>query len=116
MPTETQDLPPQLEVCAHDFRHASEEARNLFTYNDESSLSQRRSAASWSPLECIAHLNLATQAMLPGIREAVQAAPAGPGTQQTFKMDLPGRLLAWSLEPPVLMKLKAPKLAEPLES
>jgi len=53
--------------------------------------------------------------MLPGIREAVEAAPASSSARPTFKMDLPGRLLAWSLEPPVLIKLKAPKLAEPLE-
>src|SRR5262245_37623062 len=115
MPTETQAMPPQLETCAHDFRHASEDARNLLTYSDEEALTKRRSPSSWSALECIVHLNLATQAMLPGIREAVGAAPASSAATPTFKMDLPGRLLAWSLAPPVLIKLKAPKLAEPLE-
>jgi len=115
MPTETQALPPQLENCAHDFRHAREDARNLLTYSDEEALSNRRSPSTWSALECVVHLNLATQAMLPGIREAVEAAPASPSAMQTLKMDLPGRLLAWSLEPPVLIKLKAPKLAQPLE-
>ena len=116
MPTETQALPPQLETCAHDFRHASEDARNLLTYSDEEALSKRRSPSSWSALECVVHLNLATQAMLPAIRQAVEAAPASSRAAQTFKMDLPGRLLAWSLEPPALIKMKAPKLAQPLES
>lgn len=114
MPTETQALPPQLETCAHDFRHASEDARTLLTYHDEELVAKRPSAESWSALECVLHLNLATLAMLPGIREAVGAAPASPAATQTFKMDLPGRLLAWSLEPPVLVKLQAPKLAQPL--
>src|SRR5262245_39041961 len=116
MPTEIQALPPQLETCAHDFRHATEDARNLLTYSDEETLNKRRFASSWSALECVVHLNLATQAMLPGIREAVEAAPASSSATQTFKMDLPGRLLAWSLEPPVLIKMQAPKLAQPLEA
>ena len=116
MASYTEALPPQLETCACDFRHAREEARNLLTYADEEAVNQRRSASSWSALECVTHLNLATQAMLPGIREAVEAAPASATAAQTFKMDLPGRLLAWSLEPPVLIKLQAPKLAQPLES
>src|SRR5262245_11323300 len=116
MPTEIQALPPQLETCAHDFRHASEDARNLLTYSDEEALSKRRSPSSWSALECVVHLNLAAQAMLPGIRQAVEAAPASSRATLTFKMDLPGRLLAWSLEPPVLIKMQTPKLAQPLES
>jgi hypothetical protein len=93
-----------------------EDARNLLTYADEEALRKRPSPSAWSALECVVHLNLATQAMLPGIREAVDAAPAKSGAAQTLKMDLPGRLLAWSLEPPALIKLKAPKLAQPLES
>jgi len=116
MPTETQVLPPQLETCAQDFRQASENARSLLTSTDEDVLSRRRSPANWSALECVVHLNLATQAMLPGIREAIEAAPASQRATPIFKMDLPGRLLAWSLEPPVLIKLKAPKLAEPFDS
>jgi len=113
--TETQSLPPQLEACLHDFRHAAEDARNLLTYTDEPALRKRRSPANWSPLECLIHLNLANQAMLPGIRQAVEAAPQSPNQQQAYKMDLAGRLLAWSLEPPAFIKLKAPSLAQPLE-
>ena len=114
--TETQLLPPQLEVCAHDFRHAAENARNLLTYSDETALRKRHSPASWSALECVVHLNLATRAMLPGIRQAVEAAPQSASDKQNYKMDLAGRLLTWSLEPPALLKLKAPKLAQPLEA
>jgi hypothetical protein len=107
----------QLETLAHDFRHSMEEARNLLTYTGEGPLRKRRSPSSWSALDCVVHLNLATQAMLPGIREAVEAAPGVTGGAKTiFKMDLPGRLLAWSLEPPALIKMTAPKLAQPLES
>jgi len=105
-----------LEICAHDFRQAVEEASTLLTYTDEQALRKRRSPSSWSALECVAHLNLASQAMLPGIRQTVEAAPKSLDDKLIYKMDLPGRLLAWSLEPPVFIKLKTPQLAQPLES
>jgi DinB superfamily len=113
--TQMQMVSDQLETLAHEFRHAAEEARELLRYNDETALRKRPSPSSWSALECLVHLNLATQAMLPGMREALEAAPPSTGGTQTFKMDLPGRLLAWSLEPPAFIKLKAPNLAQPLE-
>lgn len=114
--SETQSLPPQLETCAHHFRHAIEEARNLLTYSDEEALRKRQSPTRWSALECVVHLNLATGAMLPGIRQAVETAQRRSDDKTPYKIDLAGRLLAWSLEPPVFIKLKAPKLAQPLES
>ena len=92
------------------------EARNLLTYTDEETLHKRRSPSSWSALECVVHLNLATQAMLPGIRQAVEVAPQSSADKPTYKMDLAGRLLAWSLEPPIFIKMKAPQLAQPRES
>jgi hypothetical protein len=116
MPTEPQTLPPPLETCAHDFHHSMEEARNLLTYSNEEALRKRPSPSGWSALECVVHLNLVTQAMLPGIRQAVDAAPQCNAAQHSYKMDLAGRLLAWSLEPPPLLKLKAPKAAQPLEA
>ena len=113
--TQTQLISSQLETCVHDFRHAMGEARNLLTYTGEEALRKRRSPSSWSALECIVHLNLATTAMLPGIRQAVEAAQQGSDDKPIYKMDLAGRLLAWSLEPPVFIKLKAPQIAQPLE-
>jgi hypothetical protein len=113
--TQTQPISSQLETCVHDFRHAMNEARNLLTYTNEEALRKRRSPSSWSALECVVHLNLATQAMLPGIRQAVEAAPQSSADKPTYKMDFAGRLLAWSLEPPVFIKMKAPESAQPLE-
>jgi len=105
----------QLQTCANDFRHSVDEARNILTYTSEDALRKRPVTSSWSAIECIVHLNLTTQVMLPGIRQAVEAAPPVSDQRQNFRMDFAGRLLAWSLEPPVLIKLKAPKLAQPLE-
>ena len=109
------DLPPALETCAHDLRHAAEDARNLLTYNDAEVLRKRPSKTSWSALECMLHLNLSNQAMLPGIRLAVETAPETRTTAKTYKMDMTGRFLAWSLEPPAFIKFKTTKVAEPVE-
>lgn len=106
----------QLASLVKDARHAIEEARNLLTYNHEEVLQKRTSPGSWSPLECVVHLNLSLQAMLPGIRHAVETAPESAKAKPDYKMDFAGRLLAWSLEPPVLFKMKAPKTALPLEA
>lgn len=106
---------PQLQTCAHEFHHATVEARGLLLYYSEELLCKRPSPASWSALECVAHLNLATRATLPGLQQAIeQAQPAK--SEKAYHMDLTGRLLAWSLEPPPLIKLKTPKMTEPVES
>jgi DinB superfamily len=114
--SQPQLISTELQSCARDFRHAVDEARNLLTYTNEDALRKRPAPASWSALECVVHLNLATEAMLPGIRQAIEQASASPDDKQKYKLDFAGRLVAWSLEPPVFLKLKTPKLAEPMES
>lgn len=116
MPAPETSLPPQLETCAHDFRHASQEVRNLLTYTDPEVLRTRPSKANWSALECMLHLNLSNQAMLPGIRLAVETAPAASDERTIYKMDLSGRFLAWSLEPPAFIKFKTSKIAIPADT
>jgi len=116
MSSEQDNLPSQLQTCAGDFRHASEEARNLLVYSTEEAVRRRPSPTNWSALECVVHLNLSTQAMLPGIEQAVESAPPVSRNGLKYKMDFAGRFLAWSLEPPALIKLKTTALAEPLDA
>jgi hypothetical protein len=116
MTTAEAALPSQLEMCASQFRHACEDARTLLTYYEPELLSRRPVAARWSPIECVAHLNLANQAMLPGIQNAVDAAAPSDRPGQPYRLDFVGRLLAWTLEPPPLLKLKAPTIAEPVQT
>ena len=111
----TTELPSQLDVFAEAFLHSTVGARNLFLYTNEELLLKRPSPGGWSAVECLVHLNLSTTAMLPGIRQAVEAAPAA-GKKYRYHMDLPGRLLAWSLEPPALLKTKTSELAQPKQS
>jgi len=108
----TTDLPPQLDVYAQALLQTTVGARNLLLYTNEELLKKRPSAADWSAVECLAHLNLSTAAMLPGIRQAIEAAPTARPNHR-YRMDLPGRLLAWSLEPPAILKMKTSEIAQP---
>lgn len=115
-PASTAPLSPRLEALARDFEQSVQEVRRLLAEKPEDALRKRPSAASWSALECVVHLNLSTQAMLPGIEQAVAAAgPASPANQAP-RADFTGRLLAWSLEPPARLKMKTTRIAEPLEA
>jgi len=109
-------LPPKLQQLASDFEQSMVQVRDLLTGTSEETLRKRPSAGRWSALECVAHLNLSNEAMLPGIRGAVEAARTVSGSRETFRMDFAGRLLAWSLEPPARIKLKASASATPVES
>lgn len=106
------DLPPQLDVYAEAFLHVTVGARNLLLYTNEELLKKRPSMSNWSAVECLAHLNLSTTAMLPGMQQAIETAPAARENHR-YRMDLPGRLLAWSLEPPALLKMKTSEIAQP---
>jgi len=111
----TTSLPPQLDAYAEAFLHTTVGARNLLLYTNEEVLHKRPSPTNWSAVECLVHLNLSTTAMLPGIRQAIAAAPAARENHR-YRMDLPGRLLAWSLEPPAILKMKTSEIAQPQAS
>lgn len=109
-------LPLQLEVCVTDYRKAVADARQLFQNMADEVLSERPAPRSWSAIECIVHLNLCNQAMLPGLRQAVESAPpVAEDANRDYRMDLLGRFLAWSLEPPPQIKMKTSVSAEPLD-
>lgn len=108
-------LAPQLETLVRAFQQAKADARRLITGSSEGLLNKRPSPHNRSALECIAHLNLSSDAMRPGIRQAIEAAqrlPKAPASK--YQMDLLGRLLAWSLEPPPRLKFKTASFAEPV--
>jgi hypothetical protein len=77
-------------------------------------LNDRAEATEWSTAECLVHLRLSSEAYFDtwttALAEARQQGLAGTGP---FSMDLIGRFLAWSLEPPPRFKLKAPRPFQP---
>jgi hypothetical protein len=114
-PARSEALPPDLERLSSEFEKSMATVRDLLNGTSEENLRKRPAPHSWSPLECVAHLNLSNEAMLPGIQGAVHAAQPASG-RGTYRMDLAGRLLAWSLEPPARIKMKASASAKPIES
>jgi len=108
-------LNPQLEALVQAFEQAKADAHRLLTSSREELLKKRPAPNSWSALECVAHLNLANDAMLSGMKQVIAQAHEFPKTpNRTYKMDLLGRLMAWSFEPGRI-KLKAPAaIAKPV--
>jgi hypothetical protein len=78
-------------------------------------LTQRPAPDSWSVAECFAHLNITSTEYLPIISEALERAPRETSATSKFKMDLMGRLLKWSVEPPYKIKTKTTGQFEPVE-
>jgi hypothetical protein len=66
---------------------------------------RRPATGGWSPAECIEHLSLTSEAMLPRIRAALGTAPGGAGP---FKTGLLAGLLVWYLEPPYRQGARTP--------
>ena len=96
------DLVTQLE-------HATAAARAVAASTDEVAFSRRPAPEKWSPAECIAHLNITSEAYLPLLDAAITAnAGALRSDAVRYRKDFAGWLLAWTMEPPYRMKVKTP--------
>lgn len=64
----------QLDSIVDDLHLAQERLRTLGAMLPCSSWSQRPAPARWSPAECVAHLNLTSEALLPLLRQGLREA------------------------------------------
>ncbi|HEX7777613.1 MAG TPA: DinB family protein [Vicinamibacterales bacterium] len=97
---------PQLEAIATDFETARTRVKALDGRLTPDAWRRRPSAEQWSPAECIAHLNLTAEAMLPRMRAALeQARRLGPAPQR-YRRDLMGWLIWKSQTPGSRIKIK----------
>ena len=108
-------LHPQLaDICTQLKRNSfqvSELVKNLLHYQ----LNLRLESDRWSIAECVAHLNLFSEAFLPMISDACeQARESGWLVDGPFKMDVIGRVLKYALEPPSKWKAVTTAAFEPL--
>ena len=67
---------PQLEAIAGEIRRASSRLDRLVTGLSPEEWSARPGAGEWSAAECVAHLNLTADGMLPGLRGALDGLEA----------------------------------------
>jgi hypothetical protein len=91
------------------------EARRLCEGLSEEQLAWRPQQGKWSIAENLVHLNVTTQAYVPGIRQALQnARQKGLQGSGEFDLGFTGKLFVNYLEPPFKMKTKAPKMIQPI--
>lgn len=94
------------------FVDISVRAGALFGSMDDAALTKRPTAGSWCAAECLAHLNLSVDPYFPLWKEALaRAAHTG---DDAFQLDLWGRVLVWTLEPPPKFRFPAPKSFQPI--
>ena len=102
------DIRNQLALCS---ARANEIVAGLFA----DQLTIRSEPGKWSIAECLVHLNLTSEAILPIIRTACDKARANSLLDQgPFKMEGMGKLLKWSLEPPQLLRFNTKAHLQPL--
>ena len=85
---------PQLDEIINEFTSASTRVRNLHRGLAPGAWSRRPTPESWSPGECVAHLNLTAIAMLPLIRAGIdQARRIGRSSASGYRRDMIGWLV-----------------------
>jgi hypothetical protein len=100
----------QVDALASEFQAASHEARRLAEEFSPHELSQPPSAGAWSAADNLMHLAIASQALVPRMSRTLRKlAAAGKRTDRPSRSDWLGRLYAWWLEPPVRIRVKAPR-------
>jgi hypothetical protein len=94
-----------LDAIEAELNDATERARKLVEQVDGRRFTVRPDPSRWSAAECLAHLTISAEEMLPALREAIDKAPRGR-KRRSPKMDWLGAFLRWFLEPPVRSRVK----------
>ncbi len=111
-------LNPQLAEIKIQLDAASQKANSIVNSVSFAQLSERPQPDKWSIAECLVHLNLSSQAEIDALNHACEPTPKNRiNTGKQFKMDLLGRFLKWSLEPPPmsLSRLKTTEMFQPID-
>jgi hypothetical protein len=107
-------MAPELEAFRVEFEALSAEADRLVGPLTDAQFAWSPAPEVWSIGQCIEHLNVTARAYLPsldeGIATAIRAGIYGSGP---FAYNIIGRLMVRSMEPPPLMRFKAPLIFQP---
>jgi hypothetical protein len=101
---------PQLQVIADELHFATARLHALASVTPDEQWSTRAHPERWSVGECIAHLNLTSQAYVPLLTDGVaRAKAAGPRVpSRRYRRDLLGWFLWKMLPPPVRFRVRTP--------
>lgn len=85
---------PQLQEVADQFTSARERLHRLVAAVPPERFAERPTSGSWSPAECVAHLNLTSLVFIPQLRHAItQARALGGPPPSRYRRGLIGWLL-----------------------
>lgn len=104
-------LSPQLVDLRYQFEDCAVRVREMFSAHDEAVLKERPPKGGWCAAECIVHLTLTTGNYEPIFTDGFARAVKG---SEPYTMDLKGRLLTWTMEPPYRMRVKTRPNFEPV--
>ena len=100
----------QAEDLARQLSRVAEDARGLEREFSARELSQPPRDGGWSAADNLAHLTLASRALIPRMTKTLgKLADAGRRSRQPSRPDWVGRFYAWALEPPVRLRVRAPR-------
>ena len=92
----------------------NEDAHDLIAGLSEAQINWRPTPAHWSIAECLDHLTVTNRELIEGIKAALSDARSrGLTGRGPFRYGMIGNMFVRSLEPPVKMKFKAPKIFKP---
>lgn len=98
---------PQLQELADDFTAARERLRRLAAEMPAEGWTRRPAPDSWSPAECVEHLNLASRVFVPQLRDAIaEARVMGRPAPRRYRLGFIGWLLKRMTGPRARAKVK----------
>jgi hypothetical protein len=100
----------QADDLARQLDRVSEQARALGTEFRPEELSEPPAPGAWSAADNLMHLTVSSRALIPRMSRTLGKLEAeGLRSPHPSRPDWMGRLYAWALEPPVRLKVRAPR-------
>ena len=97
---------PQLQTIADEFESARTRLHELVRRTPAPHWQERADPDRWSMAECVAHLNLTSEAFVPLIRAAIAEGQRSGRSAARYRRDPVGWLMWWMAGPPVRHRVK----------
>lgn len=101
-----------LKDLAAEFDRATQEARELVEGVSADQLIAQPEPGSWSIAECLEHLTMSTDAMLPLLQAGTDHLPDEDKSLR-YGLDIRGATMVWLMEPPARMRMRSPEHFRP---
>lgn len=112
--SDNEPLAKDLEDYRRQIEAINEDAHDLLAALSEAQVNWRLTPAHWSIAECLDHLTVTNRELMERIEAAIDDARSkGLTARGPFRYGIIGNMIVRSMEPPVKMKFKAPKIFKP---